>query len=437
LPRVGEESKVQPVELARLEFALTVVFHYLLVALTLGLVLLVAITYTRWVRTGNPVFERMTRFWGLLYVVNYAVGIGAGLAMEFQLGMNWSGLENVASSVFGAPMAVETVVAFFAESTFLALWIFGWRRIPKKIHLTLIWLVVVSAYMSAIWALIANGFLHHPVGYQDRGGVLELTSVGALLTNSNAWIAIGHIVGAAVTTGGFFMLGVSAFLQRRGRADKDFLRGSFRTGAHAACWGAILTVGIGALQLEAVVKEQPVKFAAFIGSDRSLAQYAEELRQKFGVIDMPPSGLVRYAALTMMVIGVLALIFGIWSLIAVRRDRILASRRLTWLLIPVLALPFVANVAGWVFREVGRQPYTIYQLLSTKEALTPSLTSGDLTFSLAVFVTVVAVLLAFDCWLLARIVRRGPGASAELWSAAPDDLPSDENEEQRDRAVLV
>ncbi|MEU2339378.1 cytochrome ubiquinol oxidase subunit I [Streptomyces sp. NPDC013172] len=424
--------------LARLEFALTVVFHYLLVALTLGLVLLVAITYTRWVRTGDPVFERMTRFWGLLYVINYAVGIGAGLAMEFQLGMNWSGLEDAASGVFGAPLAVETVVAFFAESTFLALWIFGRHRLPKKTHLTLLWLVVAAAYMSAVWALIANGFLHHPVGYRKHGSVLELTSPVALITNSNAWIAIGHIVGAAVLTGGFFMLGVTAYLQRRGRADREFLRRSFRTGAHAACWGAVVTAGLGALQLQLVTKKQPVKFAAFIDSQEKLSAYAAQLRKQFGQVDMPPATLVRYAALTMMVIGLLALIVGVWSLIAVRKDRILSSRVLTWLLLPMTALPFVANIAGWVFREVGRQPYTVYGLLSTEEALTPSLTVSQLTFSLAVFVTVVAVLLVLDWFLLARVARRGPTEDTGLWTGSmADDLPSDPQDDDRDIAVLV
>jgi cytochrome bd ubiquinol oxidase subunit I len=429
---------MEAVSLARLEFALTVVFHYLIVALTLGLVLLVAITYTRWIRTGDPVYERMTRFWGLLYVVNYAVGIGAGLAMEFQFGMNWAGLEDTASSVFGAPLAVETVVAFFAESTFLALWIFGRHRLPARIHLALIWLVVAAAYMSAVWALIANGFLHHPVGYRREGGTIQLADVSALLTNSNAWIAIAHLVAAAVVTGGFFMLGVSAYLQRRGRADRDFLRASFRTGAHAACWGAIVTVIMGGLQLETVTKHQPVKFAAFIGAKDDLDKYARQLRAQFGTVDMPPTLLVCGAALTMMVIGVFALVFGIWSLIAVRGDRILTARKLTWLLIPVMVLPFVANVAGWVFREVGRQPYTIYHLLSTQQALTPSLTKGELNVSLVAFVVIVATLLTLDWILLARIARRGPTDGSDLWAASVEELPADGNERGHDdTGVLV
>jgi cytochrome d ubiquinol oxidase subunit I len=423
-------------DLARTEFALTVVFHYLLVALTLGLVLLVAITHTRWVRTGNPVYERMTRFWGLLYVVNYAVGIGAGIAMEFQLSMNWSGLENFASSVVGAPLAVETVVAFFAESTFLALWIFGWRRLPKKAHLAMIWLVVVSAYMSVVWALFANGFMNHPVGYERTGDSLRLTDVGALLTNYNAWIAIAHIAFGALATGGFFMLGVSAVLRRRGRADAEFVRRSMRTGAHAACWGSILAVGVGALQLEAVTKEQPVKFAAFIGAQDKLDAFAEKLRQQFGQVDMPPSGLVRYAALSMVAIGVLMLIFGIWSLIATRKGRVMTSKVLPRLLVPVLALPFLANVAGWVFREVGRQPYAVYQLFTTGQALSPSATTAGLAVSLAVFVTLVGTLLVVDWWLLAKLARRGPDEDVDLWAAGPGDAPSD-RDENVDVAVLV
>ncbi|PPK63853.1 cytochrome ubiquinol oxidase subunit I [Actinokineospora auranticolor] len=406
------------VDLARLEFAITVVFHYLLVALTLGLVVLVAVAHTRWVRTGDPVYERMTRFWGLLYLVNYAVGIGAGLAMEFQLGMNWAGLENATSGVFGAPLAVETVVAFFVESTFLALWIFGWRALPQRLHLACVWVVVAAAYLSAIWALFANGFLNHPVGYARRGDVLELTDVGALLTNPNAWIAIGHIAGAAITTGGFFVLGVTAVLKRRDRVDREFQRRSFRIGAHAACWGAVVTAAVGALQLEAVVKAQPVKFAAFTGSAEKLDEYAAALAARFGQVDLPPAGLVRGCALAMMVIGVVALVVGVWALLATRRDRILSARVLPALLVPFLALPFLANTAGWVFREVGRQPYTVYELLSTRQALTPSLTTADLTVSLVALAGVVLVLLVLDWWLLARLARRGPDAPNDLWTSA-------------------
>lgn len=429
---------MDPVNLARLEFALTVVFHYLLVALTLGLVLLVAITQTRWARTGQPVFERMTRFWGLAYVINYAVGIGAGIAMEFQLGMNWSGLENAAASVVGAPLSVETVVAFFAESTFLALWIFGRKYLSTGWHLALIWLTTAAAYLSAVWALIANGFMHHPEGYQLQSGkVLVLNNIGALLLNSNSWIAIGHIVPGAVLTGGFFMLGVSAVLKKRGNADEEFIRRSMRTGAHAALWGVLGVIGMGMLQLELVTKQQPVKFAAFINSQSTLAEFAKQLQARFGEVDMPPGVLVRYSALTMMGCAVVLLVFAIWAFVATRGGRLVDRRALLVLLPIVLIFPYIANAAGWVFREVGRQPYVIYGILSTNEALTPSLTAGALTVSLIVFVAVVAVLLGLDWFLLGKLARRGPGHTIDLWAPNEDADDPDGPAARDNTAVLV
>lgn len=429
---------MEPVNLARLEFALTVVFHYLLVALTLGLVLLVAITQTRWARTGKPVFERMTRFWGLAYVINYAVGIGAGIAMEFQLGMNWSGLENAAASVVGAPLSVETVVAFFAESTFLALWIFGRKYLSKGWHLALIWLTTVAAYLSAVWALIANGFMHHPEGYQLHSGkVLVLNSISSLLFNSNSWIAIGHIVPGAILTGGFFMLGVSAVMQKRGNADEEFIRRSMRTGAHAALWGVLGVIGMGVLQLDLVTKQQPVKFAAFINSQSKLAEFAKQLQAQFGQVDMPPGVLVRYSALTMMGCAAVILVFAVWAFIATRGGRAVNQRALLALLPIVLVFPYLANAAGWVFREVGRQPYVIYGILSTNEALTPSLTVGGLTVSLIVFVAVIGVLLGLDWLLLGKLARSGPGQTIDLWAPNEDAGGPDGPAERDNTAVLV
>lgn len=421
---------MQPVSLARLEFALTGVFHYLLVALTLGLVLLVAITQTRWYRTGRPVLERMTRFWGLAYLINYAVGIGAGIAMEFQLGMNWSGLENAAASVVGAPLSVEAVVAFFAESTFLTLWIFGWKRLPKRVHLALIWLTAAAAYLSVFWALIANGFLHHPEGYVRRPGtVLELTDIGALLTNVNSWIAISHIVPGVIMTGGFFMLGVSAILHRRGNADQEFIRSSMRTGAHAALWGVIGVIAMGMLQLDLVTKQQPVKFAAFIDSQSKLAEYAVQLQTQFGTVDMPPGPLIRSSALTMMISAGLLLIFAVLIFVATRSGRMIKNRALLRLMPIVGAVPFIANAAGWVFREVGRQPYVIYQILTTNQAVTPSLTSTGLTISLIIFVVVTGALLGLDWFLLGKLARTGPDADRDLWT--------DSTPQADDRTVLV
>lgn len=401
-----------PEELARLQFALTVGFHFLLVTLTLGLVTLVAVSHTRWVRTGDPVHRRMTTYWGTLYVINYAVGIASGLAMEFQLGANWTGLESTAASVFGAPLAVETVVSFFAESTFLALWIFGWDRLPRRVHLACIWLVAAAAWSSALWALLANGFMQNPVAYTWQDGRLELTSFGALFANPNAWVAIAHIAGGALMAGGFFMLGVSVLLQRRGRAEAAFVRHSMRTGAHAGAWGAALVVASGVVQLERIKGDQPLKDAVIGGDQAEITRQVQELSRQFGPLDLPPSGLLLTSVWAMIVLGGLLLLLGLWTLLMLRRDRLMRSAALHRLLLAATVLPFVANIAGWIVREVGRQPFVITGLLTTRQAMTPGLGTGRLTASLVVLVLLIGGLLVLDWLLLARAALRGPAGTS-------------------------
>lgn len=182
-------------DLARTQFAVTGSLHFLFVVLTLGLAL-IAIMHTRYAVTGKPVHERVTRFWGQIYVINYALGILTGLVMEFQFGMNWSGLSHYAGDIFGAPLAIETLGAFFLESTFLGLWIFGWHRLPKWLHVACIWVVTLTAYVSAFWIMVANSFLQNPAGAVERDGHLVLTDFGALLTNPTLIMALPHVLGA-------------------------------------------------------------------------------------------------------------------------------------------------------------------------------------------------------------------------------------------------
>jgi cytochrome bd ubiquinol oxidase subunit I len=405
--------------LARTEFALTVVFHYLVVALSLGLVLVVAVAHTRYARTGDPSDAALTRFWGSLYVINYAVGIGAGLAMEFQMGANWAGLEDAAGSVVGAPLAVETVAAFFVESTFLGLWIFGWRVLPRRLHVACIWVVTAAAYASAAWALVANGFMQSPVAYRWSGGRLQSTDLLALLTNPNSWIAVLHIVGGALAAGGFFVLGTCVLLVRRQRADRPFLHRSVRYGAFAAAAGGLLLAGSGLVQFSDLDR-QPAKAAAFTGRTPELDRYLADVSARFGPVDFPPTWVLQTAAVIMLAVGALLLVIGVWALVALRGDRILAPGLLQRVLLPAMALPFAAVIAGWVFREVGRQPFVIDGLLTTAQAVTPSLTAGDLTLSLIVLVGAVGTLLTLGAWLLARTALRGPAPYGrhELWPTA-------------------
>jgi cytochrome d ubiquinol oxidase subunit I len=373
-------------DLARLQFALTGSLHFLFVVLTLGLAPLVAIMHTRWAMSGQAIHERMTRFWGQIYLINYAVGIFTGLVMEFQFGLSWSGLSHYAGDVFGAPLAVETLVAFFLESTFLGLWIFGWHRLPKWWHLACIWLVTLTAYASAFWIMVANSFLQNPVGAVEEGGRLVLRDFGALLTNPNLVFALPHVISAGLWTGGFVVMGASAYHLFRRTAEREFFVRSLRLGVTTAFIGSFFTVGFGYAQFGPIEATQP------------------------GKLDAPIPGV---ALGLMMLIGQLVQFLVMFGLLPLLFRDLLA--RLRWLhpvLMALTPLPFIAAIAGWLVREVGRQPWLVYGKLSVAEAMTPGLSRGDITGSLVGFVGVLGLLAIIDWFLIARAVRRGPAQTA-------------------------
>ncbi|WP_169982364.1 cytochrome ubiquinol oxidase subunit I [Microbispora sp. H10836] len=370
------------VGLARLQFAVTGNLHFLFVVLTLGLAPLVAIMHTRFAIGGNPLYERMTRFWGQIYVINYALGIVTGLVMEFQFGLSWSGLSHYAGDVFGAPLALETLLAFFLESTFLGLWIFGWHRLPRGLHVACIWLVTLTAYASALFILVANSFLQHPAGAAEEGGRLVLRDFGALFTNPSLVFALPHVLGAGLWAGGFVVMGASAYHLFRRTPEREFFTRSLRIGVLTALIGSLFTVGFGYAQFGPVSDVQPDKFH---GAAPGLA---------LGLMIMIGQ-LVQFAV--MFVLAPLLI-----------RDLLARWRWLHPLLIAMTPLPFVAAIAGWLVREVGRQPWLVYGKLSVADALTPGLTRGDITVSFAGFVGVLGLLAVVDYVLIARAVRRGP-----------------------------
>ncbi|MDH2429578.1 cytochrome ubiquinol oxidase subunit I [Sphaerisporangium sp. TRM90804] len=373
-------------DLARLQFAVTGSLHFLFVVLTLGLAPLVAIMQTRHLISGKPVFERMTRFWGQIYVINYALGIFTGLVMEFQFGLSWSGLTHFAGDVFGAPLALETLGAFFLESTFLGLWIFGWNRLPPRLHLACIWLVTLTAYASAYWIMVANSFLQHPAGAARQGDHLALTDFGALLLNPSLVMAVPHVIGAALFTGSFVMIGASAWHLFRRTPEQEFFRRSLRTGVVWGAVGTTLTVGFGYAQFGVVGPIQPEKF------------------------DDPLAG----GALGFMIlIGQLLQLVTVFALLPLLfRDLLARFRWLHPVLMIMTPLPFVAAILGWLAREVGRQPWLVYGELSVADAMSPGLTPGMITFSFVAFVGVLGMLAVVDYLLIARAVRRGPGQVA-------------------------
>ncbi|GAA4458436.1 cytochrome ubiquinol oxidase subunit I [Phytohabitans houttuyneae] len=394
---------MDPLLLARLQFATTTSIHFLFVLVTLGLVTLLVYLQTAWFVTRKPVYERLTRFWGTFYLVNYALGITTGIVMEFQFGLNWSGLSRYVGNVFGAPLAIETLVAFFLESTLLGMWIFGWHRLRRGAHLALLYGVAITAYASAFWILVANSWLQNPVGYREDGGVAHLADFGALLRNPAFGNAFGHVVSAALTTGGFLVAGISAWQLIRRTPDYEAFRKSLRIGVVTASLGTSLVMGFGFAQFGYLGEIQPTKF----GSEEDKAAAAADFAARFGgsPADYLPPAWVG-APLGFMILIAFTLMW-VWVFIPFfYRDWIIRLKVPLYLLLVATPLPFVAAIFGWLFREVGRQPWAVYGLLRTEDAVTR--TSGAVMLTSYIGFTVLLLGLAVADWvLLARVAHRG------------------------------
>ncbi|WP_125777066.1 cytochrome ubiquinol oxidase subunit I [Antribacter gilvus] len=410
------------VDLARLQFALLAATHFLFVLLTLGLGPVVAVLGTRWAVTGREVFERATRFWGQLYLVNYALGIAAGIVLELQFGMHFPGLLDVAGEVFGAPLAVETMVAFFLESTLLGLWVFGWHQLPRWLHATLFWLVVLTGYASAFTVMVANGFLKNPVGYELVDGVAHITDTAALILNPAALVSSLHVLGACLVAGGFVLVGVSASRlrlhpatggrQRAGRqpadVDEDLWRRSMRAGIATGLVGALLATGAGYAQF------------TYLDMDDAVAVYP-------GVVGTSLAVMMGFANLVVLGGWVLALLLIRGALFRLRpRVRNGLFRTLAVL----LPAPFVVGILGWLVRELGRQPWVVVGVLRTEDVVSDQPASAVLT-SLVVLVGLMVTLAVLDWWVLRRLAARGaeglvlgapPGQVLHDDGAGPEDL---------------
>jgi cytochrome d ubiquinol oxidase subunit I len=255
---------MDPLALARLQFAITTVYHFFFVPLTLGLSLLVALMETFYVATGRDVYRQMTKFWGKLFVINFAMGVVTGIVQEFQFGMNWSEYSRFVGDVFGAPLAIEALLAFFLESTFLGIWIFGWEKLSKKMHLAAIWLVAIGSSISALWILIANSFMQEPVGYTLNAGRAEMTNFFDLIFNPNIFYMFPHTLLSGLVTAAFFIMGITAYHLLR-KTNQDLFRRSFNIGAIVGCISIILLIINGHAQTQHMVRTQPMKMAAAEG----------------------------------------------------------------------------------------------------------------------------------------------------------------------------
>ncbi len=253
---------MDPLILSRWQFAITTIFHFFFVPLTLGLSLIIAIMETKYVRSGDETYKRMVKFWGKLFVINYAAGVVTGIVQEFHFGLNWSQYSRFVGDVFGAPLAIEGLTAFFLESTFIGIWIFGWDKLSRGAHAAVMWMVALGANLSALWILIANSFMQNPVGYAIENGRAVMTDFGALLANPNVHFQFLHVIAAGFVTGGFVLLGLCAVHMLRKKGDLEIFRRTFRWAAVYALIGAIAVFLVGHAHGQWLGKYQPMKTSA-------------------------------------------------------------------------------------------------------------------------------------------------------------------------------
>jgi cytochrome d ubiquinol oxidase subunit I len=428
--------------LSRLQFAAATLFHFLFVPLTLGLSVLTAVMETKFVRTGDPEYRRMARFWGKLFLINFAIGVVTGITLEFQFGTNWSRYSAYVGDVFGALLAIEATLAFFLESTFIAVWAFGWKRLSPKAHAAAIWLVALSSNVSAFWILTANAWMQHPVGYTLRNGRAEVTDFIAVVTQSFALQTFVHTVSAAYVLSGFFVLAVSAWHLLRGQNTAFFAR-SFRLAANFALGAALVVVLLGHLSGSEVAATQPAKLAAMEAHWETAAsvpmyllQWPDPSAERNAVQALPVPGLLSLLAfhdsgatvkglrefpvserphvfLTWLsfkvMIGAGALILLVALAAWARRANPAASPGVLRAVIWALPLPWIAIEFGWMVTEVGRQPWIVYGVMKTADAVS-RLATVQVATSLAAFLLVYGILGAVAISLLARSARTGPAA---------------------------
>jgi len=445
-------------DLARWQFGVTTVYHFLFVPLTIGLGTFVAALQTAWHRTGKAHYLTLTKFFGKLFLINFAMGVVTGIVQEFQFGMNWSEYSVFVGDVFGAPLAMEALLAFFLESTFLGLWIFGWDRLPKRVHLATIWAAVIGSNLSAYFILAANAWMKHPVGHEVAGGRARMTDIWAVLTNSTALAQVPHVIAASFVVAGGFVLAVCGYRilrERRtagGSGERAMWRSCLRGALVMTAIAGVVVAASGDVSGRLLHEQQPMKLAAAEGlrHDTAAAPFSivpgvevpgmlsllaahdvnatvegvDDIQQRyearFGPGDYTPNLPVIYWSFRVMIgfglvtVGLSAL--GLW-LTRSRRVRGSGARgrrprpvpgwfaRLCLLTLP---LPTLAVIAGWLLSEMGRQPWTVMGELLTAASVSPGVTLSQVAVSLTVLTLLYGLLAVAEAVLLARHVKAGP-----------------------------
>jgi cytochrome d ubiquinol oxidase subunit I len=426
--------------LSRLQFAAATMFHFLFVPLTLGLSILVAYMETRYVRTGDETYLSMTRFWGKLFLINFALGVVTGITLEFQFGTNWSRYSAYVGDIFGSLLAIEATAAFFLESTFIGVWIFGWKKLSKRAHATVMWLVAGASTLSAVWILIANAWMQHPVGYTIRDGRAELMNFAAVVFQKFAILEFLHTVAGAYILSAFFVMGISAWHLLRRQHVEVFTK-SFNMALVFGLICSLFVAAEGDLHAVDLAVKQPAKLAAMethwetsrkapiylfsipdevketnrvqIGAIPGLLSFLAfrdvnaEVRglKDFPRDQRPPVLITTLAFKGMIALGMYFIAVTLFGLF--RRKRLLESPGYLKLMVWSIPLPYLANELGWVLAEVGRQPWIVYGLIKTSDAVSP-IGSTQVMVSLVAFIAVYGLLGAAGFYLMVKNAKLGP-----------------------------
>jgi len=439
--------------LSRLQFATTTIYHFFFVPLTLGLGWFLVILETLYVFKRDETYKQMAKFWGKLFLINFAMGVVTGIVLEFQFGMNWSEYSRFVGDIFGAPLAMEALTSFFLESTFLGIWVFGWDRISKGLHLATIWLVAIGSNLSALWILLANGFMQHPVGYVLNNGRAEMVDFTAVFTNMRGWLLFWHAIAAGFVTASFFVLGVSAYHLVR-KQNIEVFRKSFLIAGIIGIFSTILVGVFGDIQGKYLREVQPMAaaatealwntgdpaaftvFAIFDSTGRrelwsvkipfllsflyynkpggkvlGINQLQNEFTMKNGPGNyVPLVGLTFWMFRFMVGVGLLMVAISAFALyLSWKKWPDKWARWLKWM-VWIIPLPYIANTAGWILTEASRQPWIVHGLLMTKNAMSPNLTASMVTFSLIGFALIYSVFMVVDIYLLKTYATTAPSA---------------------------
>lgn len=449
--------------LDRWQFGITTVYHFLFVPLTIGLAFLISIMETLYVVKKDHMYRRVAQFWGKLFLINFALGVVTGIMQEFQFGMNWSDYSKFVGDVFGPPLAIEGLAAFFLESAFIGAWFFGWDKLPPKVHVFSIWMVAVGVSLSAFWILTANAFMQEPVGYTISNGRAEMNNFWALITNPQLRVEFPHVWLGAISTGAFFIAGVSAYYLLRRREVKLFAQ-SFRIAIYAGLISSVLVAVVGHAQGQHLIHAQPMKMAAsealwhtspyqapwslvawideahhrnpvdieipyalsilsynhtygsVPGIDELQAQYVHQ----YGPGNYIPSVWVTFWTFRVMVFaGTLMILLALYGgFRGLCNDEWLVKRKMYLRMMPwAICLPFIANSTGWIMTEMGRQPWAVVGLLKTSDGISPTVGEPLVWMTLLGFGVIYAALSVVDVYLFVKFIRKGPDSDI-----SPDEM---------------